>query len=251
MSFPKLDMMTLSIAGHRRKLYYRAGTSDERVIDQIFCNQDYDLRRLRRFPEIIDFLTLAKGHGKRPLIVDAGANIGASTIYFAANIPDGLIVAIEPEVHNYCLLVENTRMLRVEPFQAAVSANTTKLRVVDPGEGYWGYRTEPLKGDESDESDDVTSIVMSDIFARHGRTCFPFIVKIDIEGAEADLFSDNIEWVARTPIIIVELHDWLLPKKGIGHTFLRAIAFLDRDFIHIGENIFSIENNLQGLLPVS
>ena len=36
-------------------------------------------------------------NGKRPLIVDAGANIGASAAFFAMTYPTAKIVAIEPE----------------------------------------------------------------------------------------------------------------------------------------------------------
>ena len=41
----------------------------------------------------------------------------------------------------------------------------------------------------------------------------PFIVKVDIEGFEADLFSANTQWVGRTPIIITELHNWLIRER--------------------------------------
>jgi hypothetical protein len=69
-------------------------------------------------------------------------------------------------------------------------------------------------------------------------------VKIDIEGAEAELFSANTEWVDQTPLIIIELHDWLLSRQGISRNFLRCVSSLDRDFVHIGENIFSVKNDL-------
>src|SRR5712675_1402142 len=34
------------------------------------------------------------------LIIDAGANIGLSALYFAVTYPDAIIIAIEPEIHN-------------------------------------------------------------------------------------------------------------------------------------------------------
>jgi hypothetical protein len=74
------------------------------------------------------------------------------------------------------------------------------------------------------------------------RVYQPFLVKIDIEGAEQDLFSCNVEWIEKFPILIIELHDWLLPSQGTSRNFLKAIAPLDRDFVFFGENIFSIAN---------
>ena len=70
----------------------------------------------------------------------------------------------------------------------------------------------------------------------------PFLAKIDIEGAEADLFSRDTDWIDQFPLIIVELHDWLLPKQGTSRNFLRCIAARNRDFVYLGENIFSIRN---------
>ena len=70
----------------------------------------------------------------------------------------------------------------------------------------------------------------------------PFIAKIDIEGGEADLFSQTVEWADAFALLIVELHDWLLPKEGTSHSFLAYVGSRNRDFIHIGENVFSIRN---------
>src|SRR5277367_3436209 len=43
------------------------------------------------------------------VIVDAGANIGLTSIFYANKYPGARIVAIEPEASNYQMLVENTR----------------------------------------------------------------------------------------------------------------------------------------------
>jgi hypothetical protein len=71
----------------------------------------------------------------------------------------------------------------------------------------------------------------------------PFIAKIDIEGAERDLFQEPTAWVDHFPLLIVELHDWLLPKQRTSEPFLKCVSQRDRDFVHIGENVFSIRND--------
>lgn len=73
---------------------------------------------------------------------------------------------------------------------------------------------------------------------------FPFLVKIDIEGAEADVFAKNTDWVSEARILVVELHDWLFPKQGKAADFLKRIAAEPRDFITMGENVFSISYSL-------
>ena len=50
-------------------------------------------------------------------------------------------------------------------------------------------------------------------------------------------------WMNRTPIIIIELHDWMLPGEGTSLPFLKQVAQLDREFIYIGENVFSISRD--------
>ena len=136
--------------------------------------------------------------------------------------------------------MEGVGGLDVEPQQAALASSSGSSKVVDAGLGYWGYRTESAGGG----SGGVPNVTVGDIYRRHEQGFFPFMVKIDIEGAEQEVFSANTEWVAETPVIIVELHDWMLPKQGSALPFLRTIADLDRDFLHLGENAISIANKL-------
>ena len=222
--------------GGERLFYFREGSSDGAVFGQMLLNTDYELRRLRRWPEIAEFLDMHASRGDRPLIIDAGANIGASTLYFALHFPRAQIVSIEPERGNYDLLCRNTVGLDVRCLQAALAAAPGRAAVRDPGIGFWGFVTEATTAGEG-----VPCVTVDELYeSRAGPDVFPFIVKIDIEGGEKPLFAGNTEWVARTPIVIIELHDWLYPKSGISRPFLECIAASDRDFITIGENIFSL-----------
>jgi FkbM family methyltransferase len=241
-----LDRMKLCFRGAERDFYFRRNSSDSRVIGQIFHDNCYDLRRLRRFEQIIELMTRNIAAGRRPLIVDAGANIGASSLYFAAKFPDALVVAIEPDFQNYELLTENCKGLSVFPLHGALAATKGRHRVIDAGEGFWGYRTRSL---DEGEKGGIRSITMNQLYEAHAAEYFPFIVKIDIEGGEKDLFSTDAEWVRRTPLLIIELHDWLLPSEGSSSSFLRCISELDRDFVYIGEDVYSIANDLNHHVP--
>ncbi len=83
------------------------------------------------------------------------------------------------------------------------------------------------------------------ILSRHPRSggYFPFIVKIDIEGFESELFSGNTDWINEFPVLIIEMHDWLFPGQRTSTNFLKTISQLDRDFVYLGENVFSIRND--------
>jgi FkbM family methyltransferase len=229
-----------------RQLFFRKQSTDESVIKQVLIDQQYNLARIGRSGELLAFAKQQEANGRRPLIVDAGANMGAASIYFIANMPNALVVAIEPDLENFKLLSKNVEGLNVEAIRSAISFATGRVRVVDPGRGHWAYRTQPIS-EGADVGDAVPSITINDIYDSHRSAFFPFIVKIDVEGAEADLFSGNTEWVARTPIIIIELHDWLLPKGGTSRPFLECISKMNRDFVYLGEDVYSIANDLSGL----
>ncbi len=81
--------------------------------------------------------------------------------------------------------------------------------------------------------------------APKGQIYEPFIAKIDIEGFEENLFSADTEWVSRFPIIIIELHDFYFAKQGKSAPFLKTVAPLNRDFIYVDENVFSIDNEFR------
>jgi hypothetical protein len=109
--------------------------------------------------------------------------------------------------------------------------------IIDPGLGNNAYRI------ESKEKGQIKIISINQLLNEYSQNLYiPFIVKIDIEGSEFDLFSKNTEWVDKFPLLIVELHDWMLPKTANSKNFIRTIAPLERDFLHHGENIFSISN---------
>ncbi len=238
--------MTYQLGAATRQLHFRQHSTDQTVIKEVLVDQQYDLRRLVRAGELLDYATRMRATGRKPLIVDAGANIGTASIYFRGNMPDAHIIAIEPARSNFELLSRNVEGLGIELLNGAVSSSTGRARVVDPGRGEWAYRTVAIAESEN-TADTVPQVTINDILRLHAVQAFPFMVKIDIEGAEGDLFSGNTEWVARTPLLIVELHDWLLPKGGTSKPFLQCIAKLDRDFVQIGEDIYSIANDLGAL----
>lgn len=227
-----------------RKLYYRNKTTDAAVIKQVMGDRQYDLGRLRRAEELKGFLERKRETGKTPLIVDAGANIGVSAMFFATIVADANIVAVEPERENFALLEMNVAGLPVRPIRGAVASTPGLARIIDPGRGQWGYRTENI-GDVPASSAAVPRVTVNDIYREHAQRSFPFIVKVDIEGGEADLFSCNTEWVATTPVLIVELHDWMLTGSASSRTFLQCVSRLDRDFVYFGEDVYSIANDLK------
>lgn len=207
----------------------RPGTSDWACFEQVFLAGDYNLRRLARHDEIVMLYRSLE----QPLVLDLGANIGLASIYFRRSWPRATVVAVEPDVDNVNLLRLNATGVNI--LHAAIASQMCRVEIANPNDAAWARRTE-----EADQGT-IEGITVPKILNSF-PTCQPFICKIDIEGAEAELFSKNTDWVARFPIVVIELHDWLFFGQALARNFLRTVAGLDRDFIVIGENIWSISN---------
>jgi FkbM family methyltransferase len=208
---------------------------DLEVLEQIFRAEDYRLARLARWRDIEGCYRRIAAQARVPLIVDCGANIGASAVYFAEQFPLAKVLALEPHPGNFQLLVRNCAANpRIVPLNAAVASEDKRGALHDPGKGHWGFRVSEQAGG------DLEMISINSLLGREEGE--PFIAKVDIEGFEAELFSRNLEWLDRFYVLIIELHDWMLPGQRSSQPFLRAIGALDRDFVHVGENVFSIAN---------
>jgi FkbM family methyltransferase len=236
-----LQTVTLDLGEAGKRPFSHRGTpADLGVVQQMFVAQDYALARLRRGAEMqAIYEALATGAG-RPLILDAGANIGASVVYFGGAFPRAHILALEPARENFALLQANTTGIDLDARCAAIGASAGELALVDPGLGEWGYRTVDAPGGVR-----VPVLAAAQLVAEKRAAGFePFIAKIDIEGGEAELFSRDTDWVDEFPLLIIELHDWLLPGSANSSNFLKCVAARNRDFVYSGENIFSIANDL-------
>jgi FkbM family methyltransferase len=232
-------MLQLPGGGQRKFVFRPDSVGDVGVIDQIFRAADYQIHPDARFQTLVRYATAQAAMGKRPLVIDAGANIGASSVYFALQYPSGRVVAIEPEKGNADLLRLNSEGLDIVVREAALGAEPGSAFLSDPGHSDWGFRV----GESG--SVPVSMVSVPELLQEaEALQLFPLICKIDIEGGEAALFAKNTAWVDQFALIIIELHDWMLPGEGNSRNFLRTIAANDFDFIYRGENSFCFNNRL-------
>lgn len=221
------------------EIYFRQSpSSDLAVINQILNQKVYSLEGWAH-KEIFENYRLNKFKDKKPLIIDAGANIGASSIYFSDTYQDSLTISVEPEKNNYTLLRLNTIEKSIISLEGAVGSETGSLYLTDPGYGDVGFRV------SNSGNYKVPVYSISDIInmgLEHNAS--PFICKIDIEGGESELFSKNVEWIESFALIIIELHDWMLPMQGSSKPFFESMAKFDFEMLHKGENLFFFNRKL-------
>ena len=201
-------------------IYLRLKTSDLNAYDKVFLKHDY------AFPV----------NGTPETIIDAGANIGFASVYFARQYPKARIIAIEPEASNFHLLERNVRPHKnITPLHAALWREDTTLDLVDPGIGHWGFQVAANDGKEKQPRvEKVQALSIPTIMRRYGLDRID-IFKIDIEGAEKELFEAPEEWIDKVQTIMIETHDRM--KPGCTDVFNKATAGFGSEQKK-GENIF-------------
>lgn len=203
----------------RGRLFLRPGTADQQVYNQIFVKKECD----------IDI-------NEPRFIVDAGAHIGFSSLFFAKRFPRAIIIAIEPEPSNFDLLCKNVRdHQQIKPLNIALWNRKTHLRIHDPGAGTWGFR---VREDASDN--DIPAVRLQDIISEYNIERID-ILKIDIEGAEIEVLEGYQSWIKLVKALIIELHDRFRP--GCTEALEKALVGFDYNKSKSGENI--IITNLQ------
>jgi FkbM family methyltransferase len=199
-----LKKKILYINGYPRAIHMRRNTTDIKVFREIFLYKQYELPI----------------ESKIKVVLDAGANIGLSSVFFRNYFPHALIYSIEPDQTNFSMLLENISGYdNIIPIQSALWHNEGSLRVKNLNGDAWALEVEEcLKG----EPNSFTAITLSSLINQYHLHTID-LLKLDIEGSERELFSSGYEyWIPRTKHIIVEIHDWL--KPGCSKAIFKAIS---------------------------
>jgi FkbM family methyltransferase len=212
--------------------------SDRAIIGMIFQREMFALERWDQTKALNAYLSQRIGKGLQPLMMDAGANIGAASLYFNQIYPGLKILAIEPGDDNAILAQYNLAGLDANVIRAALGKEVGVMYLNDKDFSPIAYRVGEGEGKP------VESCTVASLLSSFGKDCFPFILKIDIEGGEEIVFSRDAPWLDLFPLVIIELHDWMLPFKCSSKNFYRAISDYDFDIINQGENTFCFNRRL-------
>ena len=218
---------------------FSRGEGDSSVLDAIFPKYVYSLEGMLRSDDIYAHYSSILALEKRPLIIDCGANIGASSYFLADEFPEALVVGVELESNNAKLAKKNnTSKDNVNILHAAIGSERGAVEIKNPEANKDSFR---VNADVNPGKDSVEMITISDIEKLYPEA-IPFIVKIDIDGFEDELFSKNTEWMKEFYLITLEIHDWMLPGKAVSKNFFREHSKESRDCYLRGDMVFSIKN---------
>lgn len=204
----------------RSAFFLRPLSTDVAAFVQVFVKNEYDF----------DVVSPPR------VIVDAGANIGLAAIYFANKYPQAKIIAIEPEESNFAMLRKNAAPYpNIVAVQAALWGSNEEIDLVDPGRGKWGFMTRAGPGSGPVAAcHKVPGMTVDRIMADHGLERID-ILKIDIEGAEREVFRDSSSWIGKVDALIVELHERM--KSGCNRSFYNGSNGFDAEWTQ-GENVY-------------
>lgn len=138
------------------------------------------------------------------LIIDGGANVGYASLYLAERYPRAQIIAVEPSdgnceiFHLNCAAHPNVRLV-----QGGIWSKRCLLEVCDPGERGWMIQ---VREATARTAASIEGYSIADLTAQTGRESID-ILKLDIEGTEALLFSEgDLSWLDRVHCLIIETH---------------------------------------------
>lgn len=200
--FFSLKNVYLAVPGYAHPIVVRPYTSDIWVFKQIFVDEDFKG----------DF------HKNPKAIIDAGANVGYTTVYFAKKYPGAKIIAIEPEDSNFEMLCKNTENYdQVQLMHSAIWYKDCYIRIMNPEAGSWGFIIEEVSKNTQGAFEAITfdHIIKESGFKRVD------ILKIDIEGSEKEIFENNPSWISIIDVVCIELHDY--HKKGCEKAVFEAM----------------------------
>jgi FkbM family methyltransferase len=207
------ETVYVRLPGHPHPVVVRCDRSDPAVFERIFIAGEYDA---------IQSIEACRS------ILDCGAYVGYSTLFFARRFPEARVVAVEPDEENLALLRANTaHCANVVSVHGAVWSHRCAVRIKNAREMPWSFAVE--------EGGALPATTVEELVREHELGAID-LLKIDIEGAEREVFRAGYEsWLPAVRMLIIELHDYLYP--GSSRNFFAAVRALPFRARASGENV--------------
>tara|TARA_R110001583_G_scaffold41572_2_gene132139 strand:+ start:854 stop:1645 length:792 start_codon:yes stop_codon:yes gene_type:complete len=244
-SFKRKLTDTLKVREGRIKLFekyfcYHYGKAFYITYNEVFTNEIY------RF----------ETQSNNPVIIDCGANMGLSILFFSMKYPNAEIIAFEPDESVLPFLEKNIlnyKLNNVQLIKSAVWVEETELKFFTD-EGMGGRVN---KSYENQIPQTIKAVRLRDYLSRKID-----MLKIDIEGSEYMILRDCDNLLINVNHIFIEYHSFIddnqhledvlsiLKKNGFRYhlkeSFSRERPFIDKELVcekfDMAINIFGYKN---------
>ena len=242
--FSKLTKKSLIFDKLNNKMFFQNIRNDFDLITihEIFSDESYNLRNFKIWSKINEKFNGYFQNNNTPLIIDCGSNIGSSSEYFRRVYKNAEIIMIEPDKNNLEFSKKNVSIKSEFYVNKAISSEEKILKFSNKSEDNRAFKV------TNNGNLEIESTTVQNLLDITGENLKPFLIKIDIEGYEKNLFEKNFMWFKNFDIIIIELHDWMLPSKHNSKNFFSAFYKtindeINYDFLVSGENLILIKND--------
>jgi FkbM family methyltransferase len=157
-------------------------------------------------------------------IIDAGSNIGLTSLFFLDFFKNAKIICIEPDSENFKTLAFNlNNNYSIIKINGAIWSSNTKIKVVNDFRDKldWSCRVE-----ETVETSGIQAYSINHLIEANKMQLID-ILKIDIEGSEKEIFNlktSNLDFLKITKCLAIEIHDEFNCRVAI-YTILNNYGF--------------------------
>ena len=195
-NYPRLSWITEKIIKHQDDQQ-----SKQRSLGNLVLNYIRPYEVIKTYKEIFTAeIYQFKTTNPHPIILDCGANIGLSTLYFAMQYPNASIHAFEPDASIFYLLqknIQDNHLSNVTLHNQAIWTQDTELSFSNKG-------SEASQIDATGQSPTkVKATRFADFLKQFEKVDF---VKMDIEGAEFEVVQDCADQLHKIQNFFLEYH---------------------------------------------
>jgi FkbM family methyltransferase len=224
----------------KKKFYYHHGLAFYDTYREIFENNIYEFKTKK----------------SKPIIIDCGANMGLSVLYFSKKYPDAEIMAFEPDETVFPFFEKNIHshnIKNVELFKKAIWIEESELKF---------YTDNGLGGRVGVEYENQTPKIIKSVRLKDFLNRPIDMLKMDIEGPEYLILKDCEDLLFNIDHIFIEYHSFydeeqhlddllnILKRQGFRYhlkeSFSRKRPFMDNILVNekfdMAINVFAYKN---------
>lgn len=178
---------------------------------------------------------------KKLNIIDAGSNIGLTSVYLSSYFPNSNFITIEPDTSNFesvSFNLDTNGIKNALKIKGGLWSKNTNLKLVNDfrDKKDWSIRVE-----ETQEAGDLKAFSVNYLMKEHHFETID-ILKIDIEGSEKEVFTGtnaDVSFLSHTKCIALEIHDEFDCREDI-YKILKEYNF---EFFESGELTIGINQS--------